>query len=106
MKTALTDDLGAELESIGEIVTAIGTAQGFSYTVENQDALDRDIAVLRLDGGGWDPFPFVEFWLLDTDRGLFMVTAEAVRVGPLLDEAMVTAQRLLETIEFVDLAAE
>jgi len=103
--TALTNDVGADLSPIGEVTTPIGVASGFEYTVENQDSLDPDVAWLQVGDGGWGPYSFGEFWLLDTERGLFMVTAEAVEPGPLLDEAIVTAGRLLETIEFADLDA-
>ena len=100
---ALTNDVGADLSPIGEITTSIGVAQGFDYSVENQESLDQEVAWLQVGEGGWAPFPFGEFWLLDTERGLFMVTAEAVGPGPLLDEAIVTVAQLLETIEFADL---
>ncbi len=103
LMTALTDDVGAELSPIGEVTTSIGVARGFEYTVEDQDSLDRDVAWLQVGDGGWGPYPFGEFWLIDTERGLFMVTAEAIEKGPLLDDAIVTAARLLETIEFADL---
>lgn len=106
LTTALTDDVGATLVPIGEVETAIGVAQGFEYTVENEDELDRDIAYLEVGEGGWNPFPFGQFWLIETERGLFMVTAEGVTQTELLEEAIVAAQRTLETIEFIDLVAE
>lgn len=80
-------------------------AQGFSYTVENQDSLDGGVAYLEVGEGGWAPFPFGEFWIFDTERGLFMVTAEGVIDGGLLAEAKAYVPQVLETIEFIDLDA-
>ncbi len=103
---ALSGDVGANLSPIGEVTTVIGVARGFEYTIEDQESLDHDVAWLQIGDGGWGPYPFGEFWLIDTERGLFMVTAEAVDPGPLLDEAIVTAGRVLETIELADLGLE
>lgn len=103
---ALTGDVGADMTPIGEVTTPIGVARGFEYTVEDQELLDPDVAWLKIGDGGWSPYVFGEFWLLETERGLFMVTAEAIEEGPLLDEAVVTVARLLETIEFADLGTE
>lgn len=105
LTTALTNDVGADLVPIGEVDTAIGLAHGFEYSVENYESLNFDVAFLKVGNGGWDSLATGQFWLLDTERGLFMVTAEAVTTGALLDEAIVTAQRVLETIEFADLGA-
>ena len=40
------------------------------------------------------------------ERGLFMVIAESPEPPVVFDEAIVTAQRVLETIEFIDLVVE
>lgn len=100
---ALTDDVGVVLSPIGDVATSIGIAQGFEYTIENQELLDPELDWLKVGDGGWGPYPFGELWLIDTERGLFVVSAEAVDPGPLLDEAIVTVARLLETVEFADL---
>ena len=106
LTATLTDEIGATLVPIGEVETAIGVAQGFEYTVEDEDELDPETAFLEVGEGGWAPFPFGQFWLIDTERGLFMVTAEGINPRGMLDEAIVTAQRVLETIELIDLVVE
>ena len=52
---------------------------------------------------GWAPYAHGEYWLLDTERGLLMVAAEAQELGPLFDEAKRTVAKVLETIELIDL---
>jgi hypothetical protein len=106
LTAALTDDVGATLAPIGEVETAIGVAQGFEYTVENEDDLDPEVAYLEVGEGGWAPFPFGQFWLIETERGLFMVTAEAINPRGMYDVAIADVQGVLETIEFIDLVVE
>ena len=104
--SALEADVEVDMAPIGEVATSIGVARHFAYTGTGIEASDPDVAWLKVGDGGWAPYPYGELWLLDTERGLFMVTAEAFEPGPLLDEAIVTAVRLLETIEFADLDTE
>lgn len=109
LTAALTADFGATLVPIdGEIDTAIGVAQGLEYTI-NDDAPDSDIANLQVGETIWLPANGSgQLWLIDTERGLFMVTAEGLSgtSQERLDEAIVVSQRVLGTIEFIDLTVE
>jgi hypothetical protein len=66
--------------------------------------VDRETAFLEAGSGGWDPWEFGRFWLLDTERGVLMVTAESqVQESDLLDETIAMAETVLATIEFVEI---
>jgi hypothetical protein len=109
LATALTEHVGAELTPIGEVATGIGPAQGFEYTASEYDPTHREETLaqnrhlLASDVWIWLPFPFGQMWIVDTDQGPLLISAEAFERGPLLDETIATLDLLLETIEFADL---
>ncbi len=102
LTAALTDHVGAELTSIGEVSTAIGSAQGFDYTI-SEEAASQEQSLLADDDWLWLPYPLGQVWVVDTERGPFLISAEAFEQGPLLDETIATLDRVLGTIEFADL---
>ena len=103
LQAALVDLVGSDLLPIGQVDTRIGLAHGFEYAV---DDLSRDPLEYHLRIGsdpGWAPWPMGQLWLIDTERGLLLATAEGFERGPLLEEAVETLDRVLETIDLVDL---
>lgn len=53
--------------------------------------------------GGWRP-PFAgRLWVLETDRGLMMITAESFESDVALLDAMALAESVLSTLELIDL---
>jgi len=101
LQAALGDVVGSELDPLGQVDTALGPALGFGYRIDVSDT-DPDESRLQVAAGGWTPFPHGQFWLIDTERGLLLATAEAIEPGPLLDDAIDTLARLLETVQLVD----
>ena len=99
----LTDFVGHDLVELEQIETPIGTARTFDFT-HNRDRVNPATAHLRIGEGGWDPWQFGRIWLLDTERGVFMVTAETQDLGSdVFPETIDTAETLLATIELIDL---
>jgi hypothetical protein len=110
LATALTEHVGVELTPIGEVATGIGPAQGFESTASEFDpTLSKEEKfqlphLLATDvGWAWLPSPFGQVWIVDTDQGPLLISAQAPERGPLLDELIATLELLLETIEIADL---
>ena len=100
--TAMTDFVKADLVEREPIETPIGIARSFDFEVD----VERTDASSWLQTGeaGWGPLQYGRFWMLDTDRGLFLVTAEADSLDvDFFDETLATAETILATIELVDL---
>lgn len=110
LATALTEHVGVELTPIGEVATGIGPAQGFESTASEFDptlSTEEKFQLPHLLASDvqwfWSPSPFGQVWIVDTDRGPLLISAQAPERGPLLDELIATLELLLETIEFADL---
>ena len=108
LTAALVDGVGAEMTPIGEVDTEIGPAQGFEYSgvqypASREEAIELDNFLFAGPDWIWIPYPMGQLWIVDTERGPLVVTAEGFEGGPLLDEAIVTMNLVLETIEFADL---
>ena len=104
---ALVDHVGLELTPIGDVATAIGPAQGYEYTYDQEISTVADSNALPhlLYNSNWiyAPEPVGQIWIVDTERGPFMVSAHADSQGPGLDEAITTLDRVLETIVLIEL---
>ena len=103
---AIVDHVGAELTPIGDVVTAIGPAQGYDFTYDQTwSTVDEVNALPHLamnDNWIWIPAPLGQMWIVDTERGPLMLQASPDSQGDGLDEAITTLDRVLETIEVVD----
>ncbi len=105
---ALADHVGVDMAPIGEVTTPIGPAQGFEFSgfdtpTSREEAISDDNFLFAGPEWIWIPSPVGQMWMVDTERGPILVLAEGQETGPLLDEAIVTLDRVLETIEFADL---
>ena len=100
---ALVDHVGVELTPIGDVVTAIGPAQGYEFTFDEEPSPEMPHLIPTTPGSVWVPWaPLGQIWIIDTEAGPTMVHAMGNEQGPELDEAIATLDRVLETIEFTD----
>ncbi len=103
---ALVDHVGVELTPIGNVVTAIGPAEGYNYTYDDAplNAAEANVLPHLVYNSNWiwGPAPLGRIWIVDTERGPFMVTARPDTQGDGLDEAITTLDRVLETIVLID----
>ena len=100
--TAMTDFVKADLVEREAIETPVGIARSFDFEVdvEKVDAASW----LQAGAAGWGPLQYGRFWMIDTDRGLFLVTAEADSLDvDFFDATVATAETILATLELVDL---
>jgi len=104
---AIVDHVGADLTPIGDVVTAIGPAQGYDSTYDQTPSTvdeANELPYLAMnDNWIWIPTtPLGQIWVVDTERGPLMVEASPDSQGDGLDDAVTTLDRVLETIVFID----
>lgn len=100
--TAMNDFVKADLLELEPVETSIGVARTFDYEWD-RDLQDGSSFIQAGEGAWGPPLPVGRFWMMETERGVFLVTVEAFdRDDSLYAETIAAAETLLATIEFVD----
>ena len=103
-----TDEIVDILEAAGVMIdelAATTVADSPTRVLDVSDGPSETIdAVLRWEPGsyGWAPPSAGRIWLLDTDRGIIMITAESLLDETSLPDALALAEPIVESLQLVE----